>query len=115
MYFLIENIPQLNNHYQFLLMKNCQESILRSELFTSKVDCLVAVSAARRAGGEIANYPLWELDGNIRFNLFYGYDSLLIGTTRYKSVEERDRALQAVVDGIADAQTRDQASVMSMA
>ncbi|WP_138992948.1 hypothetical protein [Larkinella sp. C7] len=115
MYFFIENLPHLNNRYQFHLMKNSRESILSSELFDTKVDCQLAVSAARRAGSEIANYPLWELVGNIRFNLFYGNDNLLIGTIRYKSIEERNQALQEVVDTIAQVQIRDQAPAMSLA
>ncbi|MGV3558376.1 DUF1508 domain-containing protein [Larkinella arboricola] len=115
MYFLIENNPQSENQHQFRLVKNEQETVLTSELFKSKLDCLTAISAARRAGSDVSNYPLWDLTGNIRFNLFYGDNRLLIGATRYKTVEERDRALQEVAEQIGQAPARDLAPVSALA
>ncbi|MGA0555357.1 YegP family protein [Larkinella sp. VNQ87] len=115
MFFLIEQHPQSGNGYQFRLMKNNRETILVSETFATKVDCLVALDAARRSGVAATNYPLWDLAGNIRFNLFYGADNLLIGTIRYKTVEERDQALQEVVNKIAQVPARDEISSLALA
>ncbi|RRB06438.1 hypothetical protein [Larkinella rosea] len=108
MHFLIENVPQFDNQFQFRLMNNAKESILVSRLFTSKEICHMAISATRRAGVEVDNYPIWDLPGNIRFNLFVARDCLLIGAIRYKTIEERDQAIQTVANGIAQATTRDQ-------
>ncbi|MFD1140656.1 YegP family protein [Larkinella insperata] len=115
MHFIIETNPQSENQYQFRLMRNEQETVMTSESFKSKLDCLTAISAVRRAGSDASNYPLWDLVGNIRFNLFYGDNRLLIGTIRYKSVEDRDRALQEVVDQVAKAPARDQAPLTALA
>lgn len=115
MYFLIENNPAFENQYQFRLVKKNQETVLTSESFNSKADCLRAVNAARRAGVDGSNYPLWDLVGNIRFNLFYGDNRLLIGSVRYKTTEERDQAVLEVTQNIAQAPVRDQASFMAQA
>ncbi|GAB3936176.1 hypothetical protein [Larkinella terrae] len=114
MYFLIENQPKIGNRYQFKVMEK-NDSILISEPFLCKEDCLRAISATRRHGPVVENYSTWDLPGDLRFNLYIKNDSLLKGTQRYKSIEERDLALQQVADHISLAPTRDMAPDLAMA
>ncbi|WP_460638870.1 YegP family protein [Larkinella harenae] len=111
----MEQLPEPNGHFRFRVMKNSREDILVSAPFATKKDCLMAVSSARKAGAEVANYPLWNLTGNIRFNLFYGNNALLIGTVRYKSTEDRDKALQELAACVAQLKVVDHTAPMNLA